>query len=803
MNNDRLITISAAGSRWAENWKPQRLLLSELYTRLKTPVRGTETVNEYLSLKKRQQDDLKDVGGFVGGELKDGKRRSDSVSGRDIIVLDLDNLPPGGTDGILQRLDGLGCGYCVYSTRKHRPEAPRLRVILPLDRTVNSDEYEPIARKAAWYIQPEMSFFDKTTFQPSRLMYWPSVSSDGQYVYSCADKPMLSAEGILGAYSDWRDMTAWPQCPGTEQNYRTMVKKQEDPAAKSGIVGAFCRTYNIYQAMDKFIPGEYEPCEGKGDRYTYTGGSTAGGAVIYEDGKFLYSHHATDPASEKLCNAFDLVRLHKFGSKDDGAKPNTPINKLPSYVEMCKLAVADSEVSVTMNKERRAEALKDFEGIKSDEDNADWMKALKRSETTGAIAKTTNNVLVILENDPNIKGRIATDDFSHRGVVLDTLPWDTERPGRRLWDDNDDSGARWYMESVYGVTGKDRITDALSLCGRKHAFDEVREYLDGLEWDGTPRLDTLFIDYLGAEDNEYVRAVTRKAFTAAAARTYRPGIKFDVMTILAGRQGIGKSTILRKMGRYKWFTDSIRTFEGKEVCELIQGMWIIEISELEALNKADSNRVKQIMAQETDRYRAAYGRHVQDQPRRCVFFGTTNNSEFLRDVTGNRRFWPIDTGERTPSKSVFYDLDSEIDQLWAEAVYRYRMGESLDLPDRLRELAEAAQEEHREISVREGIIREYLEKQVPSNWARMSLDERLVFLSGRDAGDHMLVDRDRVCALEVWCEAFGGTKKDMRRSDTAEINGIIARIPGWERGKNALKFGYCGAQKGFIKKVTS
>lgn len=793
--NDRLITISTGASRKAVRWTAQTLMLSELYDKLKIPVRSTESLAEYLSMKKGQQDELKDVGGFVGGELSDGRRRAGSVKGRDIIVLDMDNLPPGGTDDILRRLDGLGCGYCCYSTRKHRPEAPRLRVILPLDRTVTADEFEPIARRTAWYIQPELTFFDKTTFEPSRLMYFPSVSSDAEYVYKAADKPLLSAAGLLSTYTDWRDMTQWPQVPGAAAEYSRLAKRQADPETKHGAVGAFCRVYNVYSVMDKFLNGIYEPC-GVKDRYTYTGGSTAGGAVVYEDGKFLYSHHATDPAGGKLCNAFDLVRLHLFADKDDEAKPDTPANKLPSFVEMCKLAVADREVSTLLIKERRDEAVSDFESV---EENTDWMLELQRNNTTGAIAKTTNNVLAILENDPLLRGRIATDDFSHRGIVLDTLPWDKKRTGRRPWDDNDESGARWYMEMTYGITGKDKITDALSLCGRNHAFDDVKDYLDGLEWDGVPRLDTLFIDYLGAEDNAYVRAVTRKAFTAAVARTYKPGTKFDIMTILYGRQGIGKSTILRKMGRYKWFTDSIRTFEGKEVCELIQGMWIIEISELEALNKADSNRVKQIMAQEIDRFRAAYGRHVQDCPRRCIFFGTTNNSEFLRDFTGNRRFWPIDAGEHEPTKSVFNDLDNEVDQLWAEAVCRYRAGETLTLPKELEEHAQTAQEEHRIVSAYEGIVRDYLERKVPANWSRMTLAERQIYTSGNDVGDNELVERDRVCALEIWREALGGELRNMKYSEAAEINGIISRIGGWERAKKPMRFGYCGLQRGFIR----
>ncbi|MDO5397044.1 MAG: virulence-associated E family protein [bacterium] len=798
MNNDRIIRISTGASRRAAQWIQQEVLLSELYERLKTPVRSSETLAEYLSLKKGQQDDLKDVGGFVGGTLADGKRRANSVTGRDIIVLDLDNLPTGGTEDILRRLEGLGCGYCCYSTRKHRREAPRLRVMLPLDRTVTADEFEPISRRMAWYIQPEMTFFDKTTFEPSRLMYYPSVSSDSEYIYQTADKPFLSADGLLATYADWQDVAQWPQVPGATAEYTRLAKRQADPETKPGTVGAFCRVYDIRSAMAKFLNGVYEQC-GTDDRYTYTGGSTVGGAVLYENGKFLYSHHATDPAGGKLCNAFDLVRLHLFAEKDDSAKPDTPANKLPSFVEMCKLAVADSNVATLINKERHDAAVKEFGGIARDNDNIEWMKKLKINESTGAVARTTDNALIILENDPLLKGRIAEDDFSHRITVLNTLPWDFERPGRRIWDDSDESGVRWYMEQAHGITGKEKISDAVAICARRHAFDDVKDYLDTLQWDGVPRLDTLFIDYLGAGNNDYVRAVTRKAFVAAVARTYRPGNKFDIMTILAGKQGIGKSTLLRKMGRHKWFTDSIRTFEGKELCELIQGMWIIEISELEALNKADSNRVKQIMAQEIDRFRAAYGRHVQDCPRRCIFFGTTNNGEFLKDRTGNRRFWPVDTGEEAPTKSVFSDLDGEVDMLWAEAVHYYKQGEPLILPKELEKCAEQAQEDHRTISVHEGLIRDYLERKVPPNWNRMTLPERQVFLNNNDAGGQELVERDRVCALEIWREVLGGGMKDIRYSDTTEINGIISKMPGWEKLKKPMRFGYCGVQKGFIK----
>ena len=273
-----------------------------------------------------------------------------------MLTLDLDSIPAGGADEVVRRVEALGCGYCIYSTRKHRPDAPRLRVLLPLDRTCTADEYEPCARRMAAMIGMELA--DPSTFEASRLMYWPSVCADVQYVYYPADKPMLSVDGLLATYVDWRDVASWPACPGAAAPAR-LAAKQGDPEAKHGVVGAFCRVYDVPAAMDKFLPGVYEETDTPG-RYTFTGGSTTGGAVLYDGGKFLYSHHATDPCGGKLVNAFDLVRLHCFGDKDDEAQPGTPINRLPSYAAMCELAAGDSEVSGLLLRERWAESTEGF-----------------------------------------------------------------------------------------------------------------------------------------------------------------------------------------------------------------------------------------------------------------------------------------------------------------------------------------------------------------------------------------------------------------------------------------------------------
>ena len=307
--NDRRITISSAGSRRATRWPAQTLYWSELVDKLKTPVRGIESLAEYLRLPKARQDDLKDVGGFLAGVLAKERRKANAVLGRDVVTLDLDNIPAGGTEDAIRRVEGLGCAYAIYSTRKHEPVKPRLRVLIPLNRAATADEYEPLARKLAAVIGIDLC--DPTTFEASRLMYWPSCCRDSQFVYTFSDKPFVDVDGVLGMYTNWRNVSEWPEVPGTQQTHVRLAAKQGNPTEKSGIVGAFCKVYDVYRAMDTFLPGEYIPCEHMPGRYTFVGGSTAGGAVIYDDGTFVFSHHATDPAGGRLVNAFDQIgRAH-------------------------------------------------------------------------------------------------------------------------------------------------------------------------------------------------------------------------------------------------------------------------------------------------------------------------------------------------------------------------------------------------------------------------------------------------------------------------------------------------------------
>ncbi len=808
MKNSRNLIISTASNRLSKQWKKENITWTSFVERLSKPIITTESIDEFLTFPKSKQDDIKDVGGFVGGSLKGNLRRNSAVENRSLITLDLDNLAHGDDEKILKTLHGLGCGFAVYSTRKHTKVKPRLRVILPLARSVSADEYEPIARKIASFIG--MRYCDPTTFQAVRLMYWPSHSKDSDYVFEYADKPLVDGKGILGMYADWKDVRQWPEVPEAKKLYQNMRKKQENPLEKNGIVGAFCRRYNILEAIEGFIPGVYEACDVEG-RLTYIEGSTTAGAVLYEDGLFLYSHHATDPCSQKLVNAFDLIRLHKFGHLDSSAEDNTPVNRLPSWTEMVTFINTKTPVKQDILRERREQASNEFgvvpykevavEGEVIDADTEDWMGKLD-CNNHGYPYPTIPNIVCILKNDVDIKDKIYYEEFSNRIIINDHLPWAPDKYEERIWSDIDDSGLRWFFENFYKITGVKKIEDGLNLITKENSKNAIEEYLIKLEWDGVNRLETLLIDYFGCADNVYTREVSIKTFVAAVRRAVIGNIKWDHMPILIGSQGIGKSTFLKMLGG-KWFNDSLATFEGKEACELIQGSWIVEIGELTGLRKSEVNAAKQFLSRQDDIFREAYGRRTQKYPRRCIFFGTANDSDFLRDSSGERRYWPIDTGEINPKKSIFNDLENEVDLIWAEAYSLAKNSEvSLVLSKEAENIASVAQETHKEENAKKGIIVDYLEKKIPKSWTTMDLFARRTFLNDYEKQVELhkdLEERDKICVLEIWEEALGCDKRYLKRVDSREISEIMNGLKGWEKIKSTARFGKYGIQKGYKK----
>jgi len=806
---DGLLTICTGSSRKSKVWKQKQIAWSDLICRLSNTKRTPETQAKFMKLSKAEQDDIKDVGGFVGGKLEGGRRTALTAGTRQIITLDADYA-----DDNLWELMGIclpDYAACCYSTHKHTPEHPRLRIVMPLSRPVTPDEYQAVSRRIA--AEFGIDYFDDTTYQPHRLMYWPSTSADAEFFFDWQDGAWLNPDAVLAEYDDWQDQSTWPVSSRQKEIIQKAMKKQEDPLTKGGLIGAFCRTYTIDEVIAEYLPEVYEKCEGQEDRYTFKAGTSSGGAVVYDD-KFLYSFHATDPCSNQLVNAFDLVRIHKFGGLDEG-KVEREIKKMPSWKNMMQLVENDEKVRVQQVKERMQEARSEFTDLGDEKktpemQNLDWAKNLKISGKTGAILTTRANIRIILNNDVRVKDVLAWDDFAKRIAIMKTPSWRNDIKEDPYWNDGDDSELRYLLESTYGIEGKQKIEDETINVANHNAFHRVREYLRSIQWDGKERMETLFIDYLGAADTPYTRMTARKMLVAAVARVMNPGIKFDNMVVLQGRQGIGKSYLLKKLGK-QWFSDSLTTVSGKEAYEQLRGCWIIEMAELAALKKSEIEAIKQFISKQVDTYRVAYGKRLSEFPRQCVFVGTTNEPTFLKDRTGNRRFWPVKVGITEPTKSLFTkDTDSEMDQVWAEALDAWNKGEDVWIGKEMELLAQKVQEEHTEENPLVGVIHEYLERDLPKNWYDLDLFTRRDFLKGGGFEIDMSgsFKRNRICPVEIWCELMGGDLKRFTTSERKDIRDALSKLDDWEPSATASGKAWFGKVYGrqrptYVRKGTS
>ncbi|MBC5624415.1 hypothetical protein H8S10_02935 [Clostridium sp. NSJ-49] len=787
--------IAIGNSRRDKVFKNVDITWEQFLNKVSKTIRTVETVGEYGKMNKAKKDDIKDVGGFVGGKLKDGRRSKDSVEFRSMLTLDLDYAENDLWEQVTKRFK-FAC--CIYSTHKHKRDKHRLRLIIPLSRNVNADEYTAIGRLIASDIGIEQ--FDDSTYEPARLMYWPSTSSNGEFIFEKQDGEFLNPDSILSRYEDYRDSSKWPISSRQNKVIKNNIShqmqalaKQSNPLEKEGLIGAFCRAYTMEEAIDKFLNHIYKPSLIKG-RYDYIEADSTSGLVIYED-KFAYSHHATDKAANVLCNAFDLVRIHKFSELDANIDEDTRTSRLPSFKAMRKFCTKDELVQKQITNEKMKDIGQEFGEL---EDNDNKLEI----DLTGEIKDTLNNIVKILRNDKNLHG-IAYNKHKDMLDVKGKLPWIRLKEG---WNDSDLASLKIYLEKKYNIWSPAKLKDALLAVATERAFHPVIDYLEDLEeWDGKERLETLLIKYLGAEDNAYTREVTRKTLVAAIARVYEPGVKFDSVLILNGKQGMGKSTLFSKLGG-KWFSDNLtlEDMKDKTAAEKLQGFWIMELGELAGMRKAEVENVKSFITRTDDKYRASYGVNVESHPRQCIIVGTTNNKGgFLRDVTGNRRFWPV-TVDPDKALSSPWDLE-DVDKIWAEALYVYKQGEELYLKGEVLEIASKEQSEAMESDDREGLVREYLNKLLPNNWSSMNLYERRKFLNGDDlvGGQVGTEKRKAVCSMEIWCECFGKDASSLKKSDSYEITAIMSKIEGWElysgNKTNTMRFPIYNKQRAFVR----
>lgn len=775
------LDISFGKHRADTNWKTEYLTWEEFVERLRKVRRTNETMAQYDKMNTTDRGKAKDGPAFVGGLVRTGRRKKENVDSRSLITLDVDR----GDEDFLFSVELVlgGTAYVVYSTHSHRPNKPKYRLIIPADRNMNPDEYAAVSRKLAEQIG--MEYFDKTTFQVHRLMFLPSCSKDApDPVLEVFEGNPLSVDRLLEEYEDWRDVMAWPRHPEDKSPAQLASKRAQDPREKFGTIGLFCRSFTIEEGIDTFLQDVYE----KGsmpNRYTYTKGTSGNGLEIYPDQDLAYSHQDSDPVADgRTYNIFDLIRVHKFGHLDERVKEHTPDAKKPSHLAMEQWATQRPEVKKLALAERQADFAEMADGFDDEEEDpeAGWETKLEIHHKTGMPLPTAGNVELFLSHGV-WGGVLAYDAFGNTEVIRKALPWrEPERPGRSYepWLGADDKRLQHWFAKAHGISSDKTIRNAFTEVVHRNTFHPIKAYVESAEWDGVPRAERIFTVYLGAEDNHYTRQVTRKMLLAAVTRLYRPGCKFDYMLVLIGPQGAGKSSILAKLGK-EWFSDSLRTFENKEAGEHLQSGWLFEIGELSAMKKTEVEEVKAFLSKTEDRYRVAYDRQVSEFPRKCVFFGTTNTREFLRDTSGNRRFWPIEVLPDRAERSHWDHLsDHDVSQIWAEVLSWFKAGETLEMDREAREEAERQQAAHMESDPREGIIEEWLNTPVEDDMGRPTDDLR-----------------DRVCAAQIWSECLGKKRGDMKPWDGKDIMDILRRLPDWVERKSKARVAGYGVQRVF------
>ena len=333
-------------------------------------------------------------------------------------------------------------------------------------------------------------------------------------------------------------------------------------------------------------------------------------------------------------------------------------------------------------------------------DEQPWTSRFQTTNNGNRLANISNTKLV-LEYDPSFKGVLGYCSFSYRIIKRTAPPFKMGTVGE--WTDTDTQRLRIYLSELYGFTPKDSdVMGAILVHAEENAFHPVKDYLASLKWDGKERVYTWLADYLGVEQSEYSMMVGVFFLVSAIARVMRPPVKVDSVLILEGLQGLGKSTMLFNLFG-KWFTDTPMELGNKDSFQQMQGMWCIELAELDSFNKAENTRAKHFFGSQTDRYRPSYGRMVQEFPRQCVFVGTTNQDRYLKDSTGNRRYWPV-----MCRKVCQEELKRDRDQLWAEALQMYQNGMRWWPDKEYEHLFESQQEDRFDSDVWEPIIYDWL-----------------------------------------------------------------------------------------------
>lgn len=742
---------------------------------------------EFCEILKRPRSSAEktEFGMFLGGEAVNG-RKKENVKSRTMATLDLENISGVKDWEVLEIIKGTFFDYTFIAHTTHRStnDAPRIRVIFPLDPIIDDPDtiegsYSATVAMLADML-PEKSWLDLASEKLAQCMVYPVRNPDGPEVQF--------------AENDGNPVT--PIEPITIETQAAANEKQAQAASAAtnnkprAIVAAFNKVYTIRDAIETYCAAQWLPGSTP-NRYTHAGSTSQDGLAVLSD-NMAYNFHASAPGSQRGMNAFDLVRLTLYGDKDSGIDlQQTPVDEIPSQAAMLELCHKDKRVMKQLKDDKKAAPVitRGADGIERDE--------------RGRIATTLNNIIKVIRADSNLEPHIRYNTFTNRPVAGAGLPWG-KKAGEHNWMDVDTYRLRTYLEEQNGPGVRlrnDDVNAAIVTIAHDNEYNPVVEYIENLpKWDGKPRVDDILIRYLGAEDTEYTRMVTHKHMVAHIARAMNPGCKYDTMITLAGPQAIGKTSFITNlMPCPEWYLGNLPDF-NKEGSRIIQGKWAVEMAELVAFRKSDKESFKRFLSQQQDTDRLPWDKFSTDMPRRCVFWGTTNEAQFLRDETGERRQWPVYC-EGRDARKVQTDLPLEREQIWAEALYYYREGCPLYLSSEENDLLLAAQEPFKEVDPRLEELEDFLAQKVPDNWKDWTGSQKRAFFH-RGKYSTMLPTlphydpnrmelRETITRREIWCECFDNEDHNPSRREGLEISNLMNTIPGWKyEAKTTRIYGY-------------
>jgi predicted P-loop ATPase len=767
VTDDDQLPIATAPKRDSLHWEQTTTTWAEICGWVASPGSKKEAGNYLLGTLCETTVDCR-----KNGKLHTGlHRRKAAVVSRSAITLDVDTPRPDFADTLKMTFPYAAVAHTTFSSS---PDQQKWRVIVRPDRPLAPDEY--IAASTHLVEMLGAGQFDPSTTQPERYMFRPAAQRPEWFVSFVIDGPPAPVDQLLAGWE--KDLSAAPM-PRPHKNKR-------DPFELEGVIGAFNRAYEDWDLLIETYELPYERVGD--DRYQLVGSvSQAGMGPIPGTHGLVFSHHSNDPAYGQTCSAFDLVRLHRFSEQDERADPKTPVNKLPSQAAMLDLAAGDHRVTAEL-------VGLDFDEI-MDETVAtpdEWKLKLRRAPKTGKVVDDIRNWDLIRANDTVFQ-------ILRFNELTLSVEWECTPPWRKqLTDPTVSNNDRWefvhHIERSYGIkASRGWVDSVVDTKASQRTFNPVRDYLEALEWDGVKRVETCLP---GVKPTAYTRLVARKVMVAAVARMFKPGCKWDHTLVLVGVEGLGKSHWIERIAR--GFSSSLGRIDNKDTLLVMQRSWIVVADESHSLRKADHDAQKEFLTRTSDVFRMPYDRETLAHPRHCVIWSTTNDETFLRRQEGNRRFLTVHC-----STAVDFDAltDAYVDQLWAEAVFLYRGGESLYLAGDESRVASAERERFIEEDALAGVVLEYLNTPVPADWWELAPTARQQWLADRAAGfvPEGTEVLDRVCSTQVWVEALGRRIGDHRRVDLLDISNVLRKLPGWYPAPGRIRLPGYGPQQAYIR----